>query len=167
MRIQRLGTSLLLAAALAIPATPLFAQGRGWGDQERYRGQDKDRGDHGRGRQKDRRDNRDHHDRDRRYFRDRDRDDIVAYYRDRRQLPPGLARRGELPPGIERQLVRGRDLPPGLRKRVVWFPRDLDRRLGPLPYGYRRCWVGNNVVIVNPRNFAVVDIMLNFQFDFH
>lgn len=161
MRIQRFGIAVLLATALAIPATPLFAQGRGRGDQERYQGQDKDHADHGRGHHKGHRDDRDH-----RYFRDRDHDEIAAYYRDRR-LPPGLAKRDELPPGIERQLSRGKKLPPGLRGRIVWFPPDLDRRLGPLPDGYRRCWIGNNVVIVNPRNYAIVDVMFNFQFDLH
>jgi hypothetical protein len=163
MRIRLLGTALLLSGALAIPATPVFAQGRGRGAQERYQGQKKDkkRGhEHAREREHERDRNHHRHHRDRRYFRDRDRGVIVSYYRQRRShLPPGLARRGSLPPGLQRQLVRNGHLPYGLQKRIVWFPRDLDRRLGPLPYGYRRCWVGNNVLIVNPKTFAIVEII--------
>jgi hypothetical protein len=160
MRIRLLGTALLLSGALAIPATPVFAQGRGRGAQERYQGQEKEKHrDHGRARGHEHERDRDHH-RDHRYFRDRDRGIIVSYYQDRRSdLPPGLARRESLPPGLEKHLVRDGRLPPGLQRRVVWFPRDLDRRLGPLPYGYRRCWVGNNVLIVNPKTFAIVEII--------
>jgi len=89
---------------------------------------------------------------------------IDAYYRGHRShLPPGLARREDLPPGLERQLRRNGELPPGLRRRMVWFPRDLDRRLGPLPEGYRRCWVGNNVLVVNVRTFRIADVMLGFS----
>ncbi|HVB33905.1 MAG TPA: hypothetical protein VNJ52_05960 [Patescibacteria group bacterium] len=48
----------------------------------------------------------------------------------------------------------------------MWFPADLDRRLPPLPYGYRRCWVGNNVLIVNVRTFAIANVMLGLSFNF-
>lgn len=163
MRYRLLGHALLLAAALAFAGGPAFAQGRGRGKQE-GRGQDHhDRGhgrEHGRGR------GGDHG--ERRYFQTRDRETIVSYYREyRRELPPGLARREQLPPGLERQLRRNGQLPPGLQRRIVWFPPALDRELGPLPYGYRRCWVGDNLLVVNVRTYAIADVMLNFTVAFH
>ena len=186
MRNRLFGTVLLLSGALAIAATPALAQGRGGGDHGRHQEGDKadhrGRGkDHGRGHEKDH--GRDHgkafvserghstgheayrHD-DRRegqyryWHGDRDRGIIVSYYREHpRGLPPGLAKREDLPPGLERQLRRNGRLPYGLQKRVVWFPRDLDERLGPVPYGYRRCWVGGNVLVVNPKTFAILEIV--------
>lgn len=171
MRNRLFSTVLLLSGALAISAAPALAQGRGWSDHGKHQGKAEHR-DHGRGHKKDHgrhfvgeRDHGRHEARrkDRRYrywHGDRDRGIIVSYYRvHRRDLPPGLAKRGALPPGLQRQLRRNGHLPPGLEKRVVWFPRDLDRRLGPVPYGYRRCWVGGNVLVVNPKTFAILEIV--------
>jgi hypothetical protein len=181
MRNRLFSTVLLLSGALAISAAPALAQGRGRGDHGKHQEGDKaDHRDHGRGHEKDHgRDHghayvseRDHGGRheayrleDRReayryWHGDRDRGIIVSYYRVHRDdLPPGLARRESLPPGLQRQLRRNGRLPYGLQKRLVWFPRDLDRRLGPVPYGYRRCWVGGNVLVVNPKTFAILEIV--------
>jgi Ni/Co efflux regulator RcnB len=157
MRNRCLAIVLVSVAALAISAAPALAQGRGRGHEE-----DEQHQDHGHGRGRDHGRGQEH---ERAYFGQHDRDEIASYYRDHRsELPPGLARREELPPGLERYLRRNGQLPPGLQKRVVWFPADLDRRLGPLPYGYRRCWVGNNVLVVNPRTFSILDVSLNFSF---
>lgn len=179
MRNRLFGTVLLLSGALAISVAPAFAQGRGWG-QEKH--EDKDHRDHGRGHGNHGRDHEDHghghayvserghggdHDgyrrEDRRYRYwggDRDREIVVSYYREHpRGLPPGLAKRESLPPGLQRQLRVNGHLPPGLQARVVWFPRDLDERLGPVPFGYRRCWIGGNVMVVNPKTFAILEIV--------
>lgn len=151
-----------IIAALTISVVPAFAQGRGGGHgndagEEHYRGH---------GRNSDHRHSHERH--NRAAFGEHDSEAIVAYYRDHRsRLPRGLAKREELPPGLERQLRRNGRLPPGLQKRVVWFPADLDRRLGPLPDGYRRCWVGGDVLIVNPRTFRIFDVMVGFSFNFH
>lgn len=158
MRYRRLAHAFLLAAGLAFAAGPALAQGHGRGKHE---GKGQDHQDHGHGRGHGKGNERERG--GRAYFQNRDREAIVSYYREyRRELPPGLARREQLPPGLERQLRRNGHLPPGLEKRIVWFPPELDRRLGPLPYGYRRCWVGDNVLVVNVRTFAIADVMLNF-----
>lgn len=160
MRNRFLKFVLLLSGAVAFAAMPALAQGRGQG-----RGNGKEHGEkHWRGNGNGHGHGRDEHGRDKLRFRDHDRGVIVSYYRDYyrehgNRLPPGLARRGHLPPGLARQLRRNGHLPPGLQRRVVWFPARLDRRLGPLPYGYRRCWVGDNVLIVSPKTFAILDII--------
>lgn len=151
---------LVSVATLTISIVPAFAQGHGRGHENNDR---QEHGEHGRGHQQ-HRDNRGHRD----YFIDNDRDMIVSYYRNHQSyLPPGLARREELPPGLERHLQRDGELPPGLRKRIVWFPPELDRQLGPLPEGYRRCWVGNDALIVNVQTFAISDVMLGFSLVVH
>src|SRR4249920_2452584 len=72
-------------------------------------------------------------------FQPDDRQVITEYFRNTRNLPPGLAKRqGNLPPGLEKQLRRNGQLPPGLEKRLTAFPYDLDRRLPRLPTIYRR-----------------------------
>lgn len=146
---------LLLSGAVALSILPALAQGRGQGQGQQGRGRDHaEEQSHGHQRK-----NR-KTDRDRLRFGNRDRGIIAAYYREhRRDLPPGLAKREHLPPGLERQLERNGRLPPGLQKRAVWFPSKLDRRLGPLPTGYGRCWVGSNVLIVNRKTFAILDII--------
>jgi hypothetical protein len=159
MRNRLLHRLLLLSGAVALSCMPALAQGRGNGKshgEKHWQGRGNDHG-HGHG-------HGNRHKRDRLRFRDHDRDVIVGYYRDYyrehgNRLPHGLAKRRRLPPGLERQLRRNGHLPPGLQKRVVWFPARLDRRLGPLPYGYARCWVGANVLIVNRKTFAVLDII--------
>ncbi|MDE3136534.1 MAG: hypothetical protein KGL59_08160 [Acidobacteriota bacterium] len=168
MRNRLFGTVLLLSGALAISVAPVFAQGRGWG-QEKQQEKEAEHRDHGRGHENHGRNHENHgqafangqeggH---YRYWRgDDDRQIVVGYYREHpRGLPPGLAKREDLPPGLERQLRVNGHLPPGLEKRVVWFPRDLDDRLPPVPYGYRRCWVGGYVMVVNPKTFAILEIV--------
>lgn len=90
-------------------------------------------------------------------FNSRDRALIEEYYGERRRrLPPGLAKRhGRLPPG----LAKHDRLPPGLRRDPL--PRELEQRLSPLPSGYLRVRVGQDIVLLDSRTHVVLDVMYN------
>lgn len=92
-------------------------------------------------------------------FSTRDRELIREYYARHRAtpLPPGLAKRDRLPPGLERQFRKGGRLPPGLQGRGL--PRELERRLSPLPDGYARVIVGGHIVLQDAGTRVVVDII--------
>jgi hypothetical protein len=94
-------------------------------------------------------------------FHKHDRQIIIEFYRSQRSnLPPGLAKRnGNLPPGLERHLERNGTLPPGLQKRVEPLPHELEIRLPRLPVIYRRGSIGADVIILNQKTGAVVDII--------
>lgn len=101
-------------------------------------------------------------DEDRAYYRDHDRE-LHDWYRSHHDhLPPGLAKRDELPPGLERQLVVRGTLPPGLRGRMHPCPMEVERFLPPPPVGYMHTVIGGHIVLVNRRNFFVLDV---FHFD--
>lgn len=72
-------------------------------------------------------------------------------------LPPGLAKREQLPPGLQQHLERHGKLPPGLEKKRL--PGDLNKRLSPVPKGYKRVIVGRDVVLVDERTQVIVDIL--------
>lgn len=72
-------------------------------------------------------------------------------------LPPGLAKREQLPPGLQQHLERHGKLPPGLEKKRL--PGDLDKRLSPVPKGYKRLIVGRDVVLVDERTQVIADIL--------
>lgn len=72
-------------------------------------------------------------------------------------LPPGLAKREQLPPGLQQHLERHGKLPPGLEKKRL--PGDLNKRLSPVPKGYKRLTVGRDVVLVDERTQVIVDIL--------
>ena len=157
MRMPRFRAVLLFFAALAFSASPALAQGHGHGrgqSEEHGHGNGHGRGNgrgHGRG-----------HGRDGIAFTQRDRDVLSRYLRGRRSgLPPGLAKRDALPPGLQRQIERTGHLPPGLEKRLRPFPRELERRMPPLPEncGCRYGFVGTSAVIVNPKTGAVLDMI--------
>lgn len=80
------------------------------------------------------------------------------------QLPPGLAKRGDLPPGLRKQLQRKGTLPPGLQKRISPFPRELARRLGPLPpgCGCDRIFLDGKALIVARAANTILDVMSLF-----
>ncbi len=91
-------------------------------------------------------------------FSDHDRTLIHDYYEEYRKhgkgLPPGLAKRhGDLPPG----LAKRQKLPPGLQYEPL--PRDLDRRLAPLPSSYIRVRVGQDIVLMDGRTRVVLDVI--------
>ena len=89
-------------------------------------------------------------------FRVRDRDVITVYY----TKHPGARHNGRLPPGLEKQLERNGTLPPGLRARFRPFPLALERDLGPLPYGYRRGFVDDYVVVYKKGTYVIADSYL-------
>lgn len=67
------------------------------------------------------------------------------------------ARYRNLPPGLQKKLARGGALPPGWAKKLEPLPYDLDRRLRPLPAGYRRGVVDGYAVIYDPRAGVIID----------
>ncbi len=79
-------------------------------------------------------------------------------------MPPGLAKRGgDLPPG----LAKRKSLPPGLARNdrlpkdieYERLPRDLERRLPPLPsQDYIRVRVGTDLMILNKKTRVVFDV---------
>ena len=89
-----------------------------------------------------------------------DREIIIEFARENRSgLPPGLAKKDRRPPGLERQLRRNGQLPPGLQKRLTTFPRSLEARLGTLPRGARRVFLGDRALILSAANL-ILDIFL-------
>lgn len=85
---------------------------------------------------------------------DRDRAHIRDYYRGRKGLPPGLAKRGgHLPPGLAK---RDR-LPPGLKGEAL--PHELERKLSRLPSSYIRVRIGQDIVLMDGRTRVVFDVV--------
>ncbi len=85
---------------------------------------------------------------------------IKDYYaKTKKTLPPGLAKKSQLPPGLQKQLVRNGKLPPGLEKRSL--PFELEKKLSPLPKGYVRLKVGENVLILKTNTDTIADIIYN------
>ena len=83
---------------------------------------------------------------------------IKDYYaKSKKGLPPGLAKKSKLPPGLQKQLMRKGKLPPGLEKRRL--PSSLESKLAPLPRGYIRVKVGNNVLILKTATDTIMDII--------
>ena len=66
-------------------------------------------------------------------------------------------RKKGLPPGIQKKLERGGTLPPGIAKN--YLPDDLEHRLPPLPQGYERTIVGNDVLLVEIDTGRIADIV--------
>jgi hypothetical protein len=91
-------------------------------------------------------------------YRDHDRDMRDWYHAHHEHLPPGLAKQDQLPPGVERQLVVRGTLPPGLRKKIQPCPPDLLRMLPPTPPDCEHVLIGGHVVLLNRRNFMVMDV---------
>ncbi len=91
-------------------------------------------------------------------FGEKDTKIIRDYYKEK-GLPPGLAKREQLPPGLQKHLERHGKLPPGLEKKRL--PDDLNKRLSPVPKGYKRLIVGRDVVLVDRRTQEIVDILID------
>lgn len=93
---------------------------------------------------------------------DSDRALIRDYYRKSKKkkkgLPPGLAKRGgQLPPGLARRDT----LPPGLQGEPL--PRNLERRLSPLPPSYVRVRIGRDLVLMDRKTRVVLDVIYGIE----
>lgn len=66
---------------------------------------------------------------------------------------------GGLPPGLRKQLDERGALPPGLAKKPL--PPGLAKKLSPIPAGYRRAIVGNDVLLIQIATGIVVDAVLD------
>ena len=67
-----------------------------------------------------------------------------------------------LPPGLQKKLARTGKLPPGWQKKMQPFPVALERRLEPLPAGYRRGVIDGHAVIVVPGTSVIIDAAVLF-----
>lgn len=77
--------------------------------------------------------------------------------------PPGLARKGNgcQPPGQAKAWKVGRPLPGGVAASPL--PRDLERRLGPAPEGYRYVQVASDILMLAVGTGLVVDAIENLS----
>lgn len=66
-----------------------------------------------------------------------------------------------LPPGLQKKVARGGTLPPGWQKKLEPFPPVLERRMRPLPLGYRRGVFDAHAVIYDSRG-AIIDVAVLF-----
>ncbi len=84
---------------------------------------------------------------------DRDRAHIHDYYRSKKGLPPGLAKKDRLPPG----LAKRDKLPPGLDGDPL--PHELERKLSKLPSSYVRIRIGQDIVLMDGRTRVILDVV--------
>jgi hypothetical protein len=163
MRKQLAACSLIVAVLGVSVATPVLAQGRGRGRGEAQQEQKEAKKEVKEDARAAKVASRADVDRDvpRYGFPSRERDIISRYYARRASgLPPGLAKRqGDLPPGLEKQIQRNGTLPPGLQKQIQPFPSDLRSQLGPLPAGYSRAIVDDDVIVYRTSTRQIVDVI--------
>ncbi|WP_178861861.1 hypothetical protein [Thiomicrorhabdus cannonii] len=88
-------------------------------------------------------------------FNDYDRNYIHRYY----GYPH--KHRKPLPPGYYNRFHRHKPLPRNYYPRPL--PWELERRLSPLPSGYMRMIIGNDVVLMNSHNRVVYDILWSIR----
>jgi hypothetical protein len=94
------------------------------------------------------------------FFRDAETKLILDYYRaGSGHLPPGLERPGSVPAALQRQLKVTGTLPPAGEKLLQPFPSDLDRRLNPVPAGYRRVLLGTAALLLQNTTNLIVDLL--------
>ncbi|MCX7814046.1 MAG: RcnB family protein [Tepidimonas ignava] len=94
------------------------------------------------------------------YFGTPQRDAVRSVYAAELQggrCPPGLAKKhnGCRPPGLTKSWTLGQPLPPGVT--VYPIPRELQRRLGEPPPGYRLVRVGADILLIAVGTAMVVD----------
>ena len=77
---------------------------------------------------------------------------VVRDYYHGRRVPPGLASR----------FTRGGSLPRGWQRQIRPLPMVVERRLAPLPYGYRRGVYDGAYVVYDSRRGVVVDFFASF-----
>jgi hypothetical protein len=71
-------------------------------------------------------------------------------------------RGNRLPRGLQKKLARGGSLPPGWQRRFQPVPIYVERRLAPLPYGYRRGLYNGAYVVYDSRRGVLVDFFASF-----
>jgi Ni/Co efflux regulator RcnB len=101
----------------------------------------------------------------REHFGDRHRTLAHEYYGEQARngrCPPGLAKKdnGCMPPGQAKKWSVGQPLPRGLSYHYD-VPPALVSQFGQPPSGYRYARVGNDIVLISPRNRTVIDVIAN------
>ena len=101
----------------------------------------------------------------REHFGDRHRTLAREYYGEQARngrCPPGLARKdnGCMPPGQAKKWSVGQPLPRGVSYHYD-VPPALVSQFGQPPSGYRYARVGNDIVLISPRNRTVIDVIAN------
>ena len=101
----------------------------------------------------------------REHFGDRHRTLAHEYYGEQARngrCPPGLARKdnGCMPPGQAKKWSVGQPLPRGVAYHYD-VPQALLSQFGQPPSGYRYARVGNDIVLISPRNRTVIDRIAN------
>ena len=97
------------------------------------------------------------------YFNDQQRVDVRDYYvqryANRKNCPPGLAKKnnGCMPPGLVRSWTVGQPVPAGVT--IYAVPQPIIRQLPPAPYGYRYARIGGDLVLVQQQSNLIVDII--------
>jgi len=84
------------------------------------------------------------------------------YQQNRMRLGIGWRERDRLSPAMQARLRNGQRLDPRLRSQIHWLPRELSRRYGPAPRGYRYAIIGGNIVMLDDA-YRVHDV---FSIDF-
>jgi Ni/Co efflux regulator RcnB len=77
--------------------------------------------------------------------------------KDKRGLPPGLAKKDKLPPGLQMQLEKNGRLPPGLVRNDL--PKRLQDKLYAPKKGTKRVIVGDDVVLFDTATDIVLDVL--------
>lgn len=94
------------------------------------------------------------------FFRDAETRLILDYFRPGSgHLPPGLQRHSATVPAVQKLLKITGTLPAAAEKQSEPFPADLDRRLTPVPAGYRRLLVGTLALLVQDSTNLIVDLL--------
>lgn len=100
-------------------------------------------------------------------FGETDRQRIKAFYSEKdkgaksKKMPPGLDKKQGLPPGLQKHIARYGVLPAGLQDRNL--PLELERTLSPLPRGYVRLKLGDDVVLMEEETRIAVDVIRNLD----
>ena len=160
-----------LAVTSLLVATPVFSKGKGDDDQD-----DPGKG-HGKHSQKfeekqEKRAAKEYKKAEKRerkeiergnYFNDQQRTLVREYYvntySNRKNCPPGLAKKGNgcLPPGQAHSWAVGQPIPRGVT--IYAVPQPVIVQLPPAPYGYRYARIGGDIVLVQQQNNLIVDII--------
>lgn len=80
-----------------------------------------------------------------------------SHGKDKKGLPPGLAKKDHLPPGLEKQLKKNGKLPPGLVRNEL--PFSLQNKLYPPRVGTKRYMVGRDIVLIDTKTDIILDII--------